>query len=110
MKICQYLCAEKEFLLLHKQYTFRVYYFASLLIYYESSSNHSRRQNKTKTKAYALVFVILCAEKDSNLRRINPGGLQPPAIDRSATDAFVFKLWFEQMWMSAHLASIRIRS
>jgi site-specific DNA recombinase len=33
------------------------------------------------------AFTNLCAEQDSNLRRINSGSLQPPAIDHSAIDA-----------------------
>ena len=49
----------------------------------------------------------MCAGKDSNLRRINPTGLQPVAIDHSATDAFVFKLKFEPMLVSALLKAIR---
>lgn len=31
---------------------------------------------------------FLCAGKDSNLRRINPGDLQSPLVDRLSTDAY----------------------
>ena len=43
------------------------------------------KQGLSKEKAVA--FSTLCAEQDSNLRRNTPGGLQPPAFDRSAIDA-----------------------
>lgn len=36
-----------------------------------------------------MVFDELCAGLDSNQRRINPTGLQPVAIDHSATDASI---------------------
>ena len=35
------------------------------------------------------AFESLCAGQDSNLCRNTPGGLQPPAFDRSATDACI---------------------
>ena len=34
-------------------------------------------------------LLILCAGQDSNLRRPKSTGLQPVAIDHSATDAFI---------------------
>ena len=35
------------------------------------------------------AFVELCAGRDSNLRRINPGDLQSPLVDRLSTDAYL---------------------
>ena len=44
--------------------------------------------HKTKMLgAYAPSIFVLCAGRDSNPRRHKPIGLQPIAIDHSATDA-----------------------
>ena len=62
------------------------------------------KQGLNRSKADA--FAVLCAEQDSNLRRNNPGGLQPPAFDRSATDA-LYSTDVEQLLVSALLKAVR---
>ncbi len=43
--------------------------------------------DKTQKEVLPSFHTRLCAGKDSNLRRINPGDLQSPLVDRLSTDA-----------------------
>ena len=49
---------------------------------------HRRKAGKEKNTPTGRFFLCLCAGLDSNQRRINPTGLQPVALDHSATDAW----------------------
>lgn len=51
-------------------------------------SNPARRYKPQSTQSNALSWADLCAGQDSNLRRHKSLGLQPSAIDHSATDAY----------------------
>src|SRR3989344_1524391 len=57
--------------------------------------------------AFLIMHIYKCAGEDSNLRRPKSRGLQPRAIDHSATDAFVHYTRFRVLFQNQkkHLAA-----
>ena len=77
----------EEFRSLHDQYTLSPFCFLASQNFRQGLRILSDCQIQQNPETCS-EFWYLCAGEDSNLCRNTPGGLQPPAFDHSATDAF----------------------
>ncbi len=98
--------AGKEFLVLQTLYRLRIV-LATLRAIYSAFSNPSRRHSCLLRRKNPFRD-FLCAGKDSNLRRINPGDLQSPLVDRLSTDAsFTIRVTNVRTAKLLHISTIK---